>query len=733
MSIIQTIRDKGTWLIFILLGLALISFIFMDAGKKGDLFGGGNNNPTLGSVNGSNIKSKEYYDRVSALTTAYEKKTEITKDQIENYVWNSMLDEKLLASELGKLDIGLDDKTLGEIGIGKYGQPNQHLAQFFKTITNDQIADPQNPARINIQQAELIIKQLKGAVKSNADDTRKYALAYQNLLPLVKYEYLLGKYNMLLSTTNYAPKWLANKRNNDNNAMANISMVQVPYVELNDSTIAELKPTDEDIKNFISKNPDRYKVNETRSIDYVTFDFKPTAEDSANQKAELEIKKAKLQATSDSLAGIYVMNNNSLMPYSDLYVRKSALQIADSSASLTDGNTIGPYVNNGNYVVAKILKVKNYPDTANVRHILIKTMDPQKGEMVRTDSAALVLLDSVMALYKAGQSFDSLAKRFSEDDGSKDKGGLYENLTIATNFIPEFLDYALTHAAGTTDTLKTIFGYHFMRAEGTKGSVKPAYKVAYLAKSIVPSQNTRDSVEGIATAFAASVRTGKDFDDYFLKNPTVLKQNGYNINRNNLTIPGIRSDAKEICKWAFGAKLNEVSKFYALDDDNKFVIAKLQGAQDEGALTPDMVRKDMKNQMILEQIKTDKKYNYIAKKYGTPATLEEAATKTGKQIMVKDSISFQSGTIPDISPEGRVVGAAFNKAYLTKVSGPIKGTTGVYYIKVNSQPYTIAAPNTDMKQTVKAIEQEFMQLSQQATNAFRKNAKIKDKRLEAGN
>jgi peptidyl-prolyl cis-trans isomerase D len=727
MSIIQTIRDKGSWVILIAISVAIIAFIFADPSNNSGNSRGGENK-TIGTVDGSKIKNKEYSARYDAMLAAYENNPQVSKDQIEGFVWRSMVDEKLINSELSKYDIGLDDKVLADIAIGKYGQPSPHVTQLFRTIDNTgQIVDQQSQ-QLNTAAAEQVLKQMKSQGNGN-EMAQKFIYSFNALLPIVKYEYLLAKYSSMFMTTNYAPKWMVKKRMSDDNSMVNLSFVQIPYADINDSTIAEAKVTDADIKNYMSKYTNLFKTSETIGIDYITFDFKPTSSDSATLFTELTTKKNSLNTTTDSLAGVFVMNNNSLIPFTDQYVRKKDVMINDSNAVLNDNASFGPYVRGNDMVVAKVIENKNYPDTASARHILILMIDPQTGQPTISDSIAKSRIDSIELAYKGGVSFDSLAKKFSQDPSSKDSGGLVRNISFdSRNFDEKFNDFVLTNGAGQTSIIKAQYGYHFVKTEGTKGSVKPAYKVAYLAKAITPSTNTRDSAMGLANAFAANNRTGAAFDDYFKKNPSAVKMNGYEINRENLQISGLNDDVRDICKWAFTSKINEVSQPFSLDNSNKVVVAKLALSQNEGIQSIETVKA---NPSVMNSIRNEKKYTYIAKKYGTVASLEDIASKSGKQVIVNDSVSFQSAAVLiGARPEERIAGAALNKAYQTKVSGAIKGNNGVFYVKANGPSYIDTKASTDELTYQKQLEQKMVQQAQQTIDAFRKKAKITDKRLE---
>ena len=94
--------------------------------------------------------------------------------------------------------------------------------------------------------------------------------------------------------------------------------------------------------------------------------------------------------------------------------------MADTLTRLSIGEVYGPYVDQGSYVLAKMLGTKQLPDSVKARHILIPTVNPQTGEAVNDDNTAKKLADSLLTAVKAGSDFAALAAQFSSD-GSKDK------------------------------------------------------------------------------------------------------------------------------------------------------------------------------------------------------------------------------------------------------------------------------------------------------------------------
>lgn len=104
-------------------------------------------------------------------------------------------------------------------------------------------------------------------------------------------------------------------------------------------------------------------------------------------------------------------------------------------------------------------------DVISVRHVLVKTVDPQTGEEVRTNEEALEIAKEVKAKLDSSGDWDAIAKEYSDDDGSKEKGGLYENQK-ANGWVTGFKEAAITQPIGEIgEPVESQFGYHVMKVE----------------------------------------------------------------------------------------------------------------------------------------------------------------------------------------------------------------------------------------------------------------------------
>jgi foldase protein PrsA len=123
---------------------------------------------------------------------------------------------------------------------------------------------------------------------------------------------------------------------------------------------------------------------------------------------------------------------------------------------------------------------KSVYDVATVSHILIGTTDQATGKATRTKEEALARAKEVQDKLNSGGDFVALAKEYSEDPGSKDKGGKYENADIS-QWVPEFKKAAAELPINQiSDPVETSYGYHVMKVESRKtktfDEVKPALR-----------------------------------------------------------------------------------------------------------------------------------------------------------------------------------------------------------------------------------------------------------------
>jgi len=149
--------------------------------------------------------------------------------------------------------------------------------------------------------------------------------------------------------------------------------------------------------------------------------------------------------------------------------------IANTSAT-TDESGKEPVKVNGYYAVIFGARNENNNPMSNVRHILVAfeggTLD-ENGYKIYSDTEkneAKAAAELLLAKWQNGEateeSFAELANKES-DDGDGTTGGLYEDINPSSNYVTNFLNWALEdHKPGDTGIVETEYGYHVMYYSG---------------------------------------------------------------------------------------------------------------------------------------------------------------------------------------------------------------------------------------------------------------------------
>lgn len=707
MPIIQTIRDKGAAIVIGVIALSLIGFLLMDARSGSAKLFGNANNTSIGSVNGEPMEIDEFNEKEKQMEQQYPNTNGSVKYQVRQNVWDQMTSERIINTEFKKLGLAFTPKEMSSIMFSE--EAPQQLKQAFT-----------NP---DTKQYDIDkVRQWWSETKKSKNEEQRNAITNEVINPM-RLNTLYSKYTSMISGSMYIPSWMITKENEDNKYISNISFVSIPFSEISDSTI---KVSDEDISDYIQKNQVRYKQEQAgRLISYVVFNGSPSPQDSLKVRQTLESMKPAL--LSDTNPKAFLARNTSAINYFNGYVLKSKMMMPskDSLFNLPIGAVYGPYLDGTNYVLAKKIDTKEMPDSIKCRHILIATTDPQTQQPTLADSVAKKRIDSIENAIKGGADFNALEAKYSSDQTAhKDKGVM--TFDIATvqgdNFAKEFGDFLINNKDETKKVIKTQFGYHYIEIIEKKNP-QTAFKIAYLAKEIIPSEETINTANGAATKLSGEARNATDFEKYATNNhltkispPNPVKPNDYQL--------GTLQDARPIIKWAFEAKEGEVSEPFLVGNDYVVALAAKKinsGLPDAKSARP----------LVEAQVRNLKKSQQIIKKMGSTNSLEQVAGAFQKKILsagADSSLTFNTLMINSIGNEPKVTGSAFNKELLNKISPAITGNTGVFVIKVNSIHAKIAPSESIQQQRANKLGQMAQTAMGQSFNSLKKLANIKDNR-----
>jgi peptidyl-prolyl cis-trans isomerase D len=708
MQIIQGIRDKGAAIVIAVISLSLIGFILMDAKQGGGkMFG--SSSGSLGKVNGSPVEQNEFTKKVKLLEAQEQqqsgKSISATRSaQIREQVWNQIVAERVFYAEAAKLGIDFTSKELDN--ILKSNDPSNPLMQ------DKQMVDPATGMldMSKVSQAIANIKKMKGEQRDMID---------AQVIDPQKITSVSTKYFALLNASAYYPAWMEESDIKETKDFANISYVAIPYSVIEDSTI---KVTDSEIEQYIQNHKGLFKQEAGRMISYVSFSQLPSSKDSARTKTIVE--NLKNDFANESNEKTFLARNASVIDFDTAFLPKVKIKsrVTDSIIKMQTGSVYGPYVENNDYVIAKLLGSKILPDSVNARHILIPTVNPQTGEPIMEDSIAKKQADSIFTALKGGANFAALALEYSSD-GSKDKGGDLGTFEYG-KMVPEFNSFCFNKPVGSMDVVRTQFGYHIIEVMKQKGQ-SPAYKIAFMAKEIFASEETITQASNDAIKLSGE-KDAQAVDLYLKKNGIQKITPGIEIKENDAQV-GQLQDARQLVRWVFKAKKGEVSDPFSIGD--QFVVAIVDKINKEGTQDVETARP-----MAQGAIKEQKKAEMISKKLAGKTTLEDIATVYNKTVLPAgqdSSLSFRSQIINGIGDEPKLIGAVFNRDNLNKVSTAIAGKTGVYVIKVNG--IASKAPDTAAEKDQLIIQQTTALRNAAASNWFeglRNKATVKDNRSE---
>ena len=136
-----------------------------------------------------------------------------------------------------------------------------------------------------------------------------------------------------------------------------------------------------------------------------------------------------------------------------------------------DGTTTSTVA--GYFAVYYQSKNENLRPLANVRHLLVEfkngTTDANgntvysKEDKAAAKATATELFETWSKGDKTEESFIALVKEHSEDTSAED-GGLFEDITPASNYVANFLNWSIApeRKAGDAEVIETEYGYHIM-------------------------------------------------------------------------------------------------------------------------------------------------------------------------------------------------------------------------------------------------------------------------------
>ncbi|WNH11267.1 SurA N-terminal domain-containing protein [Thalassobellus suaedae] len=705
MAVLNKIRQRSLFLI-IVIALALFSFVLADLFKNGDALTAKSQN-IVATINGKDITREDFLQKVEAAQR--QAGPSATSTQVMNRVWEQEVRQAVMETQFEELGITVEKDQMRDLLKTALATNPQFLNEaglFDENKLNEYIANLKETSPVGFEGWVNYEK----SIAANG--------LQQNYFNMVKAG-LTGT----LAEGELEHKLEGNK--------VDIKFVQVAYSTIADSLV---KVSKSDVESYINKNKKKYEVDASRDIKFVEFKEAPSVEDENAIKAQLEgllkdkVEYNQVSKANENIVGFLnttdnegFINSNSDIKFDNRFVFKSSLPtaFADSIYNLNVGEVFGPYKDNGYFKISKVIAVKQIPDSAKVRHILLPFIGSQSAgpDVTQSEAQAKATADSLLTVLKSNRSkFPDFVKEFSSDQGSVEKEGRYDWHAYNT-MVPEFNDFEFEGEVGDLGVVKTVFGFHIMEIEGQKNKTK-AVQVGTIARRIEPSETTVDKVFRDASNFEIKV-ADNDFEEVAKENKfTVKPVNGIKVLDEN--IPGVGSQ-RPIVRWAFeeDAKIGDVKRFNV---PNGYVIAQLVAKHKEGLMSVEDATAS-----VLPAIRKEKKAEMIRDRVSA-TTLEDLAAAENTTVRSASAINMKNPTISGAGREPLVVGAAFglNEG---ETSSLIDGNNGVYLIQVTK--VTPAVELDNYQAAANRVEQQKTNVvTSKLYNALKEASDIEDNRAK---
>lgn len=652
MAVLEKIRVKMGVFITVVIALALLSFI-IDPSTLQSTLSLFSSKYDVGEINGEGIsyqdfqKKVEYFTNIYQITNGNANSSEETQQALNNAAWQNEVSNNVLIPTAESAGLRVGEDELYDLSQGSSISPIISAEPSFQD------------AEGNFSK-ERVVEFVKAI---NQDNSGKLALYWGYLENNMKIDQMLTKYLSLLSKSNFTTPVEAKAAIAENNTSYDLSFVVNPVGFAPDTTITV---SNAEIKEYYNSHKNMFEQPASSDILYAVFTVTPSEKDIRDAEEAIS-KEMEGFAAADNMKTF--LSRKSDQPFNSGYYKEGefasyAQEVEEFAKSASVGAVLPFFKNGDSYVAAKVMDVKQLPDSVFVKHILLQG-----------DNAALA--DSLKNVIAKGGNFAEIAAAYSADRNPNvaeagDLGWLTQQYML-----PGF-ESLLFEQAGKLTILNTNYGTHIVKVVKT---TKPVRKVqmALLVKEIVPSKQTYADYYAQANSFVQKCDGKLDNFKKAAKEDAVYTAPALRVLPDARSIANY-SRAREVVRWVNEAKIGEASPIITVDNKYFFVVAKT--AEHAAGVAPLQEISSEIREMVAMEKRKDKMMEEAAAKVAGLTTLEEIAERLGTTVSNQTGVTFSSLTTQQLDPS--FLGAVAVAPEKTIV-GPVKGDVGIFFFTVNAK------------------------------------------------
>lgn len=708
MATLQNIRSKGPLLV-IVIGLALFAFIAGDAWKVLQP----HQSQDVGEVDGETISAQDYQAMVEEYTEVVKilnngaSLSDEENNRLKDEVWQRYVNNKLIENEAKKMGL-----TVSKAEIQSIIDEGTHYMLQRTPFTNPQNGtfDKDMLKKFLVDYSKLNRAQMPAQYLDQYDAMYKFWSFIEKSLFQAR---LQEKYMALITKSLFSNPVEAQDAFDAKVNQKDLLLAAVPYSSIADSSVTV---TDADLKAAYDKKKEQFKqFVETRDIRYIDVQVTASAEDKAALQKEMEEYTEQLIANPADYT-TFVRSTGSETPYVDLFYTTRALpvDVAARLDSVAVGEVFGPYYNVADNTMNSFKKLAkaSMPDSIQYRQIQVFAQDAAKTK---------VLADSIYTALKGGADFAEIAKKYGQTgEPTWISSAAYEGAQIDGDNL-KYVSTIVNLGKNELTNLALAQANVILQVMDRK-AVKDKYKVAVVKRPVEFSKETYS-------------KAYNDFSQFIAANNTLEKMManaedaGYRLYpKNDLYssehgVGGIRA-SKDALKWAFEAKVGEVSGLYECGESDRMLVVGLAAIHPEGYRSLSAVKNELRDQVLrdkkAEKIMADMKAAN-ASSFDQYKALANAVTDSVKHVTFAAPAYVQA-----LRSSEPLVSAYASVAKVGELSAPIKGNAGVFVL----QPYAEEKMNEtfDQKTEETSLENMHARMAAQFMNDLYLNANVKDTR-----